>query len=65
MRGFEPEVKVPSGLPLGADPSRQRSPPLPRYRSKVPERICFDGIIIRLVTGVLVGRCRGIVGRRV
>ena len=52
MRAFDPEVKdaVWSGIegliPVLSDPH-----PLGCHRPKVPDRVCFEGILIRLVTG--------------
>jgi transposase len=54
MRAFDPEVKdaVWSGIealiPVVNDPH-----PLGCHRPKVPDRVCFEGILIRLVTGCL------------
>jgi transposase len=52
MRAFDPEVKdavwaaVEGLIPIVNDPH-----PLGCHRTRVPDRICFEGILIRLVTG--------------
>ena len=65
MRALEPEVMdtmwaaVEPLLPVRGDDH-----PLGCHNPRIPDRVCFRGLMIRLVTGGVVGRCRGDHGLR-
>jgi len=52
MRAFDPEVKDAVWAAIeGLIPVVPDAHPLKCHRARVPDRICFEGILIRLVTG--------------
>jgi transposase len=52
MRALEPEVvDAVWAVVESLVPARDRSHPLGCHRPRVPDQLCFRGILIRLVTG--------------
>ena len=44
-------------------PHREDNHPLGCRNPRIPDQVCFRGILIRLVTGVFVDHCRVALGR--
>ncbi len=66
MRAFDPEVGDAVWAALeGLMPARVDAHPLGCHRPRVPDRVCFEGILIRLVTGCAWVDVEALMGRQV
>ncbi|MBU1495054.1 MAG: IS5 family transposase [Actinobacteria bacterium] len=66
MRALDPEVvDVVWTAVAGLIPERVDAHPLGRHRQRVADRICFEGMLIRLVTGCSWEDTEALLGRRV
>ncbi len=66
MRAFDPEVGDAVWAALeGLIPARADAHPLGCHRPRIPDRVCFEGILIRLVTGCAWVDVEALMGRQV